>query len=99
MISDLIWDSGFCFGYRATQEDELGELYLSNVDFLMNGVPASIIATLVSLFWFGLLILGLALMALNFQGGVNYWLRPDETGRVSLPLNSSPSSSLLTFSA
>lgn len=32
---------------RATQEDELGELYLSNMDFLLNGVPASIIATLV----------------------------------------------------
>lgn len=31
----------------ATQENELGELYLSNVDFLKNGVPASIIATLV----------------------------------------------------
>jgi hypothetical protein len=25
----------------------MGELYLSNVDFLKNGVPASIIATLV----------------------------------------------------
>jgi uncharacterized membrane protein YczE len=34
--------------YSATQEDELGELYLSNVDFLKNGVPASIIATAVS---------------------------------------------------
>ena len=32
----------------ATQEDELGQLYLSNVDFLKNGVPASIIATFVS---------------------------------------------------
>jgi hypothetical protein len=32
----------------ATQEDELGELYLTNMDFLINGVPASIIATLVS---------------------------------------------------
>jgi hypothetical protein len=31
----------------AAQEDELGRLYLSNVDFLKNGVPASIIATLV----------------------------------------------------
>ena len=31
----------------ATQEDELGQLYLSNIDFLKNGVPASIIATLV----------------------------------------------------
>lgn len=33
----------------ATQEDALGEFYLSNVDFLKNGVPASIIATAVSL--------------------------------------------------
>ncbi len=33
--------------FSATQENELGELYLSNVDFLKNGVPASIIATLV----------------------------------------------------
>ncbi|KAJ3518184.1 hypothetical protein NLJ89_g10 [Agrocybe chaxingu] len=32
---------------RATQENELGEPYLTNVDFLKNGVPASIIATLV----------------------------------------------------
>lgn len=32
----------------ATQEDELGQLYLSNVDFLKNGVPASIVATFVS---------------------------------------------------
>lgn len=32
----------------ATQEDELGQLYLSNVDFLKNGVPASIIAAFVS---------------------------------------------------
>jgi phosphate transporter len=31
----------------ATQEDELGQLYLTNVDFLRNGVPASIIATVV----------------------------------------------------
>ena len=31
----------------ATQEDEMGQLYLSNVDFLKNGVPASIIATMV----------------------------------------------------
>jgi phosphate transporter len=33
----------------AGQEDDLGVLYLSNVDFLKNGVPASIIATVVSL--------------------------------------------------
>ena len=34
--------------HSATQEDELGQLYLSNVDFLKNGVPASIVATFVS---------------------------------------------------
>ncbi|ESK87596.1 phosphate transporter [Moniliophthora roreri MCA 2997] len=39
--------SGFPNQTAATQEDELGELYLSNVDFLKNGVPASILATLV----------------------------------------------------
>jgi phosphate transporter len=39
--------SGFPNQTAATQEDELGQLYLSNVDFLKNGVPASIIATLV----------------------------------------------------
>ena len=33
--------------YSATQEDDMGQLYLSNIDFLKNGVPASIIATLV----------------------------------------------------
>lgn len=39
--------SGFPNQTAATQEDELGQLYLSNVDFLKNGVPASIIATFV----------------------------------------------------
>ncbi|KAJ8077599.1 low-affinity phosphate transporter [Marasmius tenuissimus] len=39
--------SGFPNQTAAAQEDELGELYLSNVDFLKNGVPASIVATLV----------------------------------------------------
>ncbi|KAG5721703.1 hypothetical protein E4T56_gene11189 [Termitomyces sp. T112] len=39
--------SGFPNQTAATQEDELGELYLSNVDFLKNGVPASIVATIV----------------------------------------------------
>jgi len=39
--------SGFPNQTAATVEDELGELYLSNVDFLKNGVPASIVATLV----------------------------------------------------
>lgn len=39
--------SGFPNQTAATQEDDLGELYLSNVDFLKNGVPASILATAV----------------------------------------------------
>ncbi|KAA1467267.1 Sodium/sulfate symporter [Dentipellis sp. KUC8613] len=39
--------SGFPNQTAATQEDEMGQLYLSNVDFLKNGVPASVIATLV----------------------------------------------------
>lgn len=34
--------------HRATQEDELGQLYLTNVDFLKNGVPASFISMMVS---------------------------------------------------
>lgn len=39
--------SGFPNQTAATQEDDMGQLYLSNVDFLKNGVPASIIAALV----------------------------------------------------
>ncbi|PPQ83985.1 hypothetical protein CVT25_000531, partial [Psilocybe cyanescens] len=39
--------SGFPNQTAATQEDEMGELYLTNIDFLKNGVPASIIATFV----------------------------------------------------
>ncbi|KAI0667948.1 Sodium/sulfate symporter [Trametes maxima] len=39
--------SGFPNQTAATQEDEMGQLYLSNVDFLKNGVPASVIATFV----------------------------------------------------
>lgn len=39
--------SGFPNQTAAAQEDELGRLYLSNMDFLKNGVPASVIATLV----------------------------------------------------
>ncbi|KAF5345994.1 hypothetical protein D9758_013862 [Tetrapyrgos nigripes] len=39
--------SGFPNQTAATQEDELGELYLTNVDFLKNGIPASVIAMLV----------------------------------------------------
>ncbi|KAG6331761.1 hypothetical protein ID866_7329, partial [Astraeus odoratus] len=38
--------SGFPNQTAAAQEDDLGRLYLTNVDFLKNGVPASIIATL-----------------------------------------------------
>lgn len=33
----------------ATQEDEMGRLYLSNMDFIKCGVPASMIAALVRL--------------------------------------------------
>ncbi|THH04259.1 hypothetical protein EW145_g5656 [Phellinidium pouzarii] len=39
--------SGFPNQTAATQEDDMGQLYLSNVDFLKNGVPASIIAAIV----------------------------------------------------
>ncbi|KIJ62970.1 hypothetical protein HYDPIDRAFT_182597 [Hydnomerulius pinastri MD-312] len=39
--------SGFPNQTAATQEDDLGQLYLTNIDFLKNGVPASVIATLV----------------------------------------------------
>ncbi|KAG5641625.1 hypothetical protein DXG03_004577 [Asterophora parasitica] len=39
--------SGFPNQTAATQEDELGELYLTNIDFLKNGVPASIVATII----------------------------------------------------
>ncbi|KZT40472.1 SPX-domain-containing protein [Sistotremastrum suecicum HHB10207 ss-3] len=48
--------SGFPNQTAATQEDEMGQLYLSNVDFLKNGVPASIIATIV-VFTIGFLIM------------------------------------------
>ncbi|KAF8322610.1 SPX-domain-containing protein [Clavulina sp. PMI_390] len=43
--------SGFPNQTAATQEDEMGELYLTNIDFLKAGVPASIIATLVVIFF------------------------------------------------
>lgn len=46
--SDTFTHCCFHTNLRATQEDELGELYLDNTDFLKNGVPASIIATLVT---------------------------------------------------
>ncbi|KAI9456787.1 SPX-domain-containing protein [Russula earlei] len=39
--------SGFPNQTAATQEDEMGHLYLTNVDFLKNGVPASVLAALV----------------------------------------------------
>jgi len=39
--------SGFPNQTAANQEDEMGQLYLSNIDFLKNGVPASIIAMMV----------------------------------------------------
>jgi len=39
--------SGFPNQTAATQEDDMGQLYLTNIDFLKNGVPASIIAALV----------------------------------------------------
>ncbi|TBU27768.1 Sodium/sulfate symporter [Dichomitus squalens] len=39
--------SGFPNQTAATQVDEMGQLYLSNVDFLKVGVPASLIATTV----------------------------------------------------
>ncbi|KAF8506140.1 SPX-domain-containing protein [Hysterangium stoloniferum] len=38
--------SGFPNQTAANQVDELGKLYLTNIDFLKNGVPASIIATM-----------------------------------------------------
>ena len=41
------------FAIRATQEDEMGQLYLTNVDFLKNGIPASVMAALV---WVTLLL-------------------------------------------
>ncbi|KAI0029425.1 SPX domain-containing protein [Vararia minispora EC-137] len=39
--------SGFPNQQAATQTDEMGQLYLTNIDFLKVGVPASIIAALV----------------------------------------------------
>lgn len=47
MFGSLVF-SYFGRFYSASQEDEMGQLYLSNVDFLKCGVPASIIAALVS---------------------------------------------------
>ncbi|QRW17947.1 transport protein [Rhizoctonia solani] len=39
--------SGFPNQTAATQEDEMGKVYLSNTDFLKNGVPASVVATMI----------------------------------------------------
>ncbi|CAE6434908.1 hypothetical protein ACGC1H_002826 [Rhizoctonia solani] len=39
--------SGFPNQTAATQEDEMGKVYLTNMDFLKNGVPASVVATMV----------------------------------------------------
>ncbi|KAG8740729.1 low-affinity phosphate transporter [Ceratobasidium sp. 414] len=38
--------SGFPNQTAATQEDEMGKVYLTNTDFLKNGVPASVVATM-----------------------------------------------------
>lgn len=43
------------FSYRATQEDDMGILYLNNIDFLKCGVPASIMSALVRVFFGGIL--------------------------------------------
>ncbi|KAI0259100.1 SPX domain-containing protein [Gloeopeniophorella convolvens] len=67
--------SGFPNQTAATQEDEMGQLYLSNVDFLKNGVPASAIAALV------VATLGYALMkligfVLSSHFDLSRWLIP-----------------------
>ncbi|KAH9964728.1 Sodium/sulfate symporter [Lactifluus volemus] len=45
-ITGLVCSTGFPNQTAATQEDEMGQLYLTNVDFLKNGVPASVLAAL-----------------------------------------------------
>ena len=60
--------AGVC---RATQEDDMGQLYLTNVDFLKNGVPASIIAMLVSYSCREHLI---SPQCCEFQGRFDNWL-------------------------
>ena len=63
-------DGYYC---RATQEDDMGQLYLSNIDFLKNGVPASIVATAVS--DIRLDVTGVRI--LNFSAGRCYrWIFP-----------------------
>lgn len=68
----------------ATQEDDMGQLYLSNIDFLKNGVPASIIATAVSRSSIE------CVYEIDFSAGCCYrWLRPHEGHWVS-PFRSNP---------
>lgn len=64
----------------AAQEDDLGRLYLSNVDFLKNGVPASIIATLVRSASYNLAILLDALLGRCYR-----WVRSHESHWVCSP--------------
>jgi len=46
-FSILVFDIDLWTGFSANQVDEMGKPYLTNIDFLKNGVPASIIATAV----------------------------------------------------
>lgn len=46
VLSFVVECCNLCFS-SANQEDEMGRLYLTNVDFLKNGVPASIMAAFV----------------------------------------------------
>ena len=71
----------FWVSCRATQEDELGELYLTNIDFLKNGVPASIIATLVSFVQHQIRALK-NITCFLFKGRCDGWIPTDETHRV-----------------
>ncbi|KAF8547919.1 hypothetical protein OG21DRAFT_1599587 [Imleria badia] len=43
--------SGFPNQLAVAQEDDLGQVYLTNINFLKNGIPASIIATLSHQLW------------------------------------------------
>lgn len=65
---------------RATQEDELGVLYLTNIDFLKNGVPASIIATLVSSVHHP--DKNIQIIKYFYKGCFDGWILTDETHRV-----------------
>ncbi|KAF7424746.1 low-affinity phosphate transporter [Pleurotus ostreatus] len=70
--------SGFPNQTAATQENELGELYLSNTDFLKNGVPASIIAAFV-VSTVGYLLMGLigSVLRLDYKKGLTHFDRLD----------------------